>query len=243
MLTRGLYMLGRSVREAAQALDRVGQKIQGQNFFREELSRHRRLMPLYDVKPKLGDDIFIAPSAAVIGDVTLDESASVWYGAVLRGDVSSIKIGARSSILDNAVIHGSSAESGQKTSTYIETDVVVEPGSILHGCTIKSGSRIGSGSVILDNAVVGNGAVVAPGSVVTSGKTIPAHQLWSGSPAQFVRDLSSEEKAELVEGAAHLYNLSKKHETEHRKNEQQRYEEALFEDAIFIRNTEHPYRF
>jgi len=216
--SRFFYILGRGIRETGQALDRIGSRIQGDYAFTEQLSRHRRLMNLFDLKPQISNDVFIAPNAAVIGNVRIGKGSTVWYGSVLRGDVNSIEVGQGSSIGDNCVVHVTSAAAGKPSPTIVGNEVTVEQGTILHGCTLQDKCKVGSGSVIFDGVVVESNAVIAPGSLVTSNKRIPAGELWGGSPATFIRQLTPEEQADVSTSANTQYNLAKKHEEEHRKN-------------------------
>lgn len=229
MLQRVGYMFGRALRETGQALDRAGMRIQGDYAFKETLNRHRRLMALYDQKPALKSDVFVAPNASVIGDVSIGAGSTVWYASVLRGDVNSIKVGERSSIGDGCVVHVSSPGHGAfggAARTAIGDRVVVEPGSILHGCELRSGSKVGSGSVVFDGAVLEEGAVLAPGSMLTANKKVPSGQLWGGRPAVFLRELSSEEKAALEREADLTHERAKRHEAEHKLTAEERMERA-----------------
>jgi gamma-carbonic anhydrase len=147
-------------------------------------------MPLYELKgvrPRLGRDVFVAEGARVIGDVVLADEASVWFGAVLRGDYMPIRVGARTNIQDNAVVHITSDESA----TTLGDDVTVGHSAIVHGCTIGSGCLIGMGSIVLDRAVVGEGSFVAAGSLVTPGTIIPPGSFVLGRPAKAVRAVTA----------------------------------------------------
>ncbi|MFK8053208.1 MAG: gamma carbonic anhydrase family protein [Woeseiaceae bacterium] len=154
---------------------------------------------LGDVSPDyIGEQQWIAPTASVIGDVTLHEQASVWFGAVVRGDMHNIRIGARSNIQDNSVLHtdaGIPLEIGE--------DVTVGHRVMLHGCNIGDRSLIGIGSTILNGAVVGNECLVGAHSLITEGKSFPDGSLIMGSPAKVVRPLTDPEKAMLAASAAH----------------------------------------
>lgn len=139
--------------------------------------------------PRLGDRVFIAHDALVVGDVTLGDDASLWHGVVARGDIHWIRIGERSNLQDGVVVH---VESGL-CPTEIGKDVSVGHGAILHGCRIGDGSLIGMGAQILNDAVIGAGAVVAAGAVVREGFEVPPGTLVAGVPATIKRPLSSEE--------------------------------------------------
>src|SRR5580698_1258338 len=123
------------------------------------------LYALGDIVPTLGRDVFLADNAIVIGDVHLGDEASVWFGAVLRGDYFPIRVGARTNIQDNAVLH---ITAGQAATT-IGDDVTIGHAAIVHGCTIGNRCLVGMGSTVLDGAVVGDDSFVAAGSLVTPG--------------------------------------------------------------------------
>lgn len=158
-------------------------------------------MPIYahgDLVPRLGPDVFVAPNATVVGDVVLGAAASVWFGAVIRGDVMAIRIGARTNIQDNAVVH----VTGGKASTAIGDDVTVGHLAMLHGCTIGSRCLIGMTSVVLDGAVIEDDCFVAAGSLVTPGTRIPTRSLALGRPARVVRALEDADLAQIAEASA-----------------------------------------
>ena len=129
-------------------------------------------------KPQVAENVFLAPNATLIGDVTVEEGASIWFGAQLRGDFGKIVIGACSSIQDNAVIHVLPGGA-----TIVEEHVTVAHGAVLHTCALKKGSVVGMNAVVMDNAVVGEQAIIAAGSVVADGAQIPARHLAAGAPA------------------------------------------------------------
>lgn len=181
---------------------------------------HRKVINLGDRKPIVNQGAWIAPTASVIGSVQLGVNSTVWYGAVLRGDIHSIKVGVLSSIGDRAVVHVSGGKvSGEPRGTNIGNNVVVEPGAILHACTIEDGCRIGSGAVVFDGAIVEKGSVVSSGSVVSLGKRIPAGELWAGNPAQFVRKLEAKEYEQVQTTAENFYTLAQAHEAENNRSE------------------------
>ena len=145
--------------------------------------------------------MYLAPNATVIGDVVLGEGASVWFGAVVRGDVMPIRIGARSNIQDNAVVHVTAG----KARTTIGDDVTVGHLAMLHGCTIGSRVLVGMSSVILDGAVIAEDCVVAAGSLVSPGTNIPPGSLAMGRPAKVARALKAEDFAWIkASGEAYL---------------------------------------
>jgi len=157
------------------------------------------VLPYGEHRPRLGRDVFIAPNATVIGDVELGDEASVWFGAVLRGDIGSIRIGARSNLQDLACVHLTDGLSR----TIVGVDVTVGHGAILHGCVIGDRCLVGMGSIVLDNAVVGEGSVIAAGAVVTPNMKIPPRSLVRGTPAKVIREVNEAEAMMGISGAEH----------------------------------------
>ncbi|EED35974.1 carbonic anhydrases/acetyltransferase, isoleucine patch superfamily [Luminiphilus syltensis NOR5-1B] len=145
-----------------------------------------------------GSGHFIAPNAAVIGDVCLKPQSSVWFSAVIRGDDEYIEIGEGSNIQDGAVVH---ADAGQPC--IVGDNVVVGHNAMLHGCDIGAGSLIGINAVVLDGARLGRGCLIAANALVTSGTEIPDGSMVMGSPAKVTRSLSEKQQAMLLEGAKH----------------------------------------
>eukprot|EP00005_Dracoamoeba_jomungandri_P005445 CAMPEP_0174258432 /NCGR_PEP_ID=MMETSP0439-20130205/7421_1 /TAXON_ID=0 /ORGANISM="Stereomyxa ramosa, Strain Chinc5" /LENGTH=229 /DNA_ID=CAMNT_0015341933 /DNA_START=49 /DNA_END=738 /DNA_ORIENTATION=- len=214
------------MREAGQTLDRVGASLQGNFAWKEELCRHRRIMEVIDKKPSVGHDVFIAPSASVIGEVTVGEGSSIWYGTILRGDVNKINIGKNSSIGHRTVVHvDSSSEEGY---TNVGDNVIVGNSVTLHACKLEDNCLIEDGSVILDSAVVESNSIVGPGSVVTKNKRVPSGQYWAGNPAKFVRNLEQKEMSQIGERAKKDYDRSKMHEEIARKSCLAREEDKVF---------------
>lgn len=139
--------------------------------------------------PKLEAGVYLAETAAVIGDVVLGEDSSVWFGSVLRGDVGFIRVGARTNIQDLAMVHMTHDLSNAE----IGDDVTVGHGAIIHGARIGNGCLIGMGSILLDNAEVGDEALVGAGSLLPVGFRVPPRTLVMGRPAKVVRELKPEE--------------------------------------------------
>jgi carbonic anhydrase/acetyltransferase-like protein (isoleucine patch superfamily) len=156
------------------------------------------LYKLGDHTPQVHETVWVAASAAVIGRVTLAESASVWFGAIVRGDVEDIKIGRNTNIQDNSVLH---ADTGQPL--VIGENVTVGHQVMLHGCTVGDGALIGIRAVVLNGAQIGRNCIVGAGAVVTEGKSFPDGTLILGAPAKVVRELSPEQIAAMQAGAAH----------------------------------------
>lgn len=155
--------------------------------------------------PTVPSSAFIAASADVIGRVTLGEESSIWYGAVLRGDLHEIIIGPRSNVQDNAVVH-----LADECGCYIGEYVTVGHSAILHACTVKDEVLVGMGSIILDGAVIGERSIIGAGALVTGGTIIPPGSLVIGSPAKVVRTLSLVEQKKVKSWAEKYVLVSRK---------------------------------
>jgi carbonic anhydrase/acetyltransferase-like protein (isoleucine patch superfamily) len=158
-------------------------------------------MAIYEldrVAPRVAASAWVADSAQIMGNVELGEDASIWFGAVVRGDTEVIRIGDRSNIQDGSVLH---ADIGKPLT--IGNDVTVGHKVMLHGCTIGDGSLIGIGAVVLNGAKIGKGCIVGAGSLVTEGKEFPDGSMIIGSPAKVVRELTAEQQQGLVMSAVH----------------------------------------
>ena len=153
----------------------------------------------------LHESAFLAPGAVAVGDVEIGENASVWYNATLRGD-SPLRIGARTNIQDNAVLH---AEPGHEV--HVGEDVSIGHGAIVHGCIVGSNTLIGMGAIILNDAVIGSNCLIGAGALVTQGKVIPDGSLVIGSPAVVKRALNEEEIAAIRENAVEYLRLMKEY--------------------------------
>jgi len=154
--------------------------------------------------PKIGEKSWVAPSADVIGNVTIGKDSSIWFGTVIRGDVHKIEIGDRTSIQDLSMVHVThykNEDMSDGNPTIIGDDVTIGHKVMLHGCTIENGCLIGMSATILDGAVIGEGSIVGAHSLVTSNKVFPPHSLIMGSPAKVVKTLSEEEVQNLIEHA------------------------------------------
>ena len=152
-----------------------------------------RTVRLGSLAPRVGRRVFLAPTAVVVGDVTLEDDVSVWFNVVLRGDIHWIRIGARSNLQDGTVVH---VENG-RCPVLLEEEVSVGHGAVLHGCTVRRGALIGMGATVLNDAEIGECALVAAGSVVREGFTVPPRTLAAGVPATVRRELTSGELERL----------------------------------------------
>jgi carbonic anhydrase/acetyltransferase-like protein (isoleucine patch superfamily) len=165
------------------------------------------LLPYDGVMPALGRDVFIAPGAYVIGQVTIGDESSVWFGSVLRGDVGAIVIGARSNVQDLSMIHMTFGLSRAR----IGDDVTIGHGVTLHGCDIGDRCLIGMGSILLDGVKVGDDCVIAAGTLLTPRMVIPPGSLVLGRPGKVVRAATAKEKLLGPDGAAHYVENARKY--------------------------------
>ncbi len=149
---------------------------------------------------------FVADSADIIGDVTLDANSSIWYNCTLRGDIAPIKIGKNSNIQDNSVLHVN-----HETPTIVGNNVTIGHRVLLHSCTIEDGCLIGMGAIILDNSVIGSESIVGAGALVTMGKKFPPRSLILGSPAKAIRSLTEEEVESIRKNVASYVAISKEY--------------------------------
>jgi carbonic anhydrase/acetyltransferase-like protein (isoleucine patch superfamily) len=162
------------------------------------------LVALDGVAPQIGADVYLAPTATLIGDVRIGDRATVWFGAVLRGDAARIEIGAETSIQDNAVVHCAA-----QLPTIVGDRVTVGHSALLEGCVIEDGSLIGMGAVVLQHARVGAGSLIAAGAVVSERTEIPPGVLAAGVPASVKKPLS-ETSVGLLDGAVEEYQAKRR---------------------------------
>lgn len=151
--------------------------------------------------PQLGKDCFVAENATLIGDLIIGNQCSIWYQAVVRGDVNSIRIGNKVNIQDGAVIHGTY----QKTGTIIANSVSIGHNAIVHGCTLKSYVLVGMGSIVMDNCIVESNSIIAAGSVVTQNTHIPEGSIFAGIPARKIKDINPNLQQGEIERIAQNY--------------------------------------
>jgi carbonic anhydrase/acetyltransferase-like protein (isoleucine patch superfamily) len=149
--------------------------------------------PIYalgGVAPTIAPDAFIAPNAAVIGDVVIGAESGVWFSCLVRGDMNIIRIGERTNLQDGTIVH---VDSGG-LATHIGDDVTIGHGSIIHACTLKNRAFVGNGAIVLDGAVIEEDGFLGAGAVLTPGKVIKPFELWAGVPAKPIRVMSEEER-------------------------------------------------
>ena len=145
------------------------------------------ILPVNGISPKMGNDCFIAPNATIVGDVVMGDFCSVWFSAVIRGDVNSIRLGNKVNIQDGAVIHCTF----ERSKTYIGNNVSVGHNAIVHGCVIEDNVLVGMGSIIMDNAHIGTNSIIAAGAVVLENTIVEPGSIYAGVPAKKVKDRKS----------------------------------------------------
>ena len=157
------------------------------------------------ITPVIAADAFIAPTAAVIGDVVIGSESGIWFHCLVRGDMNKIRIGARTNIQDGTVIHVDSGES----STHIGDDVTVGHNAVIHACVLKNRAFVGISATVLDGALIEEGGMLAAGGLLTPGKRIGPNELWVGSPAKLLRVMSDEERKKFDRNAEVYRALAK----------------------------------
>jgi len=146
------------------------------------------IKPVKGIHPKIGSNCFLADNAVVVGEVILGDNCSVWFNAIVRGDVNSIVIGDNTNIQDGAVIHCTY----QKASTSIGKNVSIGHNAIVHGCTIHDNVLIGMGSIVMDDCIIESNSIIAAGAVVTKKTRVEAGSIYAGVPAKKVKEISEE---------------------------------------------------
>lgn len=150
-------------------------------------------MPLYEfegMRPQIAEDAFIAPDATIIGNVVIGPQSSVWFNCTLRGDLQPIRVGARSNIQDNTVVH----ITAEGKPTFIGDDVTIGHAAIIHACRLEDGAFVGMGSTVLDDAVIEGGGMLAAHALLGPGKRIKKGELWAGVPAKLFRQVSDQDR-------------------------------------------------
>jgi len=159
------------------------------------------ILPVKGVSPQIPENCFIAPNATIVGDVIMGDECSIWFNAVVRGDVNSIRIGNKVNIQDGACLHCTY----EKTKLNIGNNVSIGHNALVHGCTVGDNVLIGMGSIVMDNAVIGENSIIAAGAVVLEGTQVPAGSIFAGVPAKKVKDISPELLKGEVERIANNY--------------------------------------
>jgi carbonic anhydrase/acetyltransferase-like protein (isoleucine patch superfamily) len=146
------------------------------------------ILPVNGISPEIGENCFVAPNATIVGDVILGKDCSIWFNAVVRGDVNSIRIGNKVNIQDGAVLHCTY----QKTKVEIGNHVSIGHNAIVHGCKVHDHVLIGMGAIVMDNCEIESNSIIAAGAVLTEGTKVPAGTIFAGVPAKKVKDISEE---------------------------------------------------
>lgn len=159
------------------------------------------ILAVKNIFPTIGNDCFLAPNATVVGDVVMGDQCSVWFHAVIRGDVNSIRLGNKVNVQDGAVIHCTY----EKTKTIIGNSVSIGHNAIVHGCTIEDNVLIGMGAIVMDNAVIGSGSVIAAGAVILENTKVAPGNIYAGIPAKKVKEVSTALREGEIERIANNY--------------------------------------
>ena len=159
------------------------------------------ILSVKGVFPKLGDNCFIAPNATIIGDVVMGNECSVWFSAVIRGDVNSIRIGNKVNIQDGAIVHCTY----EKYPTIIGDNVSIGHNAIVHGCTIHDNVLIGMGAIVMDNCIIESNSIIAAGAVITQNTFVTSGTIWAGVPAKKVKDIDQSDFAGEIERISNNY--------------------------------------
>jgi gamma-carbonic anhydrase len=163
------------------------------------------LLPYKGLFPQLGEEVFIAPGAWLIGDVVIGNGSSVWFNTLVRGDMHFIRIGLETNIQDNSTLH----VTGDKFPLVIGDRVTVGHRAIVHGCVVEDDCMIGMGSIVMDGARIGAGSLVGAGAVVTPGTVVPPGSLVLGTPAKVARPVNDRERRLIVDAAVHYRGLAR----------------------------------
>lgn len=159
------------------------------------------ILPVKGVLPQIPEDCFIAPNATIVGDVVMGNECSIWFNAVVRGDVNSIRMGNKVNVQDGACIHCTY----QKTQTMIGDNVSIGHNAIVHGCTVEDNVLIGMGAIVMDRVQIGQNSIIAAGAVVLEDTEVPPGSIFAGVPAKKVKDISQELLSGEVERIANNY--------------------------------------
>lgn len=160
------------------------------------------LLPVKESFPFIGDDTFLAPNCTIVGDVTIGKNCSVWFNAVVRGDVNYIRVGDFSNIQDNVTIHGTYERNGTDIGSYVN----IGHNAIVHGCDIKDHVLVGMGAIVMDKAIIDPYVIIAAGAVILEGMHCESGYLYAGVPAKKIKPLTDEQKA-LLDKLPHNYVL------------------------------------
>ena len=165
------------------------------------------ILPYEGKSPGIHNSCYIAPDCVIVGNVTIRAESSVWFKAVIRGDINYIKIGSFTNVQDGCIIH----VTGGTSPTEIGDHVVIGHGALIHGCKIEDGCLIGMGSIILDDAIIGKGSLIVAGSVVKPGTVVPPNSMMAGNPAVFKRKVLQEEMKRFIDWAKDYRGYSREY--------------------------------
>ncbi len=165
------------------------------------------ILPYRNVLPSIAEDVFVAPSAAVIGDVEIGSATNLWFGVIVRGDVNEVRIGERTNLQDGTIVHVDADTFG----TYIGSDVTIGHAAIVHACTLEDFCFIGMQATVMDGAHVESNAMVAAGAVVTPGTRVKSGQVWAGVPARPLRQLNEAERNLIAVVPGHYVDLAREY--------------------------------
>ncbi|GAB3688133.1 gamma carbonic anhydrase family protein [Spirosoma flavus] len=158
------------------------------------------IKPVHGIHPQFGENCWFADNATLVGKITMGSDCTVWFNAVVRGDVNTITIGNRTNIQDGAVIHCTY----QRYKTTIGNNVSIAHNAVVHGCTLEDNVLVGMGAIVMDGAVVGSGSIIAAGAIVTQHTIVPPGSIYAGNPARFLKAVSPEQ-AEIFSRTANNY--------------------------------------
>lgn len=177
----------------------------------------KNILSYHNIKPTIDSSAFVASTAILSGAVKIGKNSGIWYGCVIRGDVTKITIGENTNIQDNCVLHGTRPHHAQNKTgaegapVMIGNNVTIGHNAIIHACTIKDNSFIGMGSIIMDLAVVEEYGMLAAGAVLTPGKVVKSGQIWAGNPAKYFRDMNEAEKNYIKISADNYAELAREY--------------------------------
>jgi len=223
--------ISNAARNFGKALDSMGASLEVAKYT-ERLVPSTRFVAVNSIAPTVSSAAsFVAPSANLIGDVTLGSNSSVWYGATIRADGNKVTIGENTNIGDRAVVHIAKIQGDFPT--MIGNGVTVKPGAIVHAATLKDNSIVGTGAQILDGSVVGSNSIVEAGAIVSPGTKVPDGEVWSGSPAKMLRKVTKEDIESITNIAEDMAELAALHAEECDKDyEQLAKDEEDYEDRM-----------
>ena len=159
------------------------------------------ILPVKGVYPQIPESCFVAPNATIVGDVVMGEECSIWFNAVVRGDVNSIVMGNKVNIQDGACIHCTY----EKTKVVLGNNVSIGHNALVHGCNVADNVLISMGAIVMDNAVIGENSIIAAGAVVLEGTIVPPSSIFAGVPAKKIKDISPELQKGEIERIANNY--------------------------------------